>query len=163
MKVTLKTLQESYRQLGLLCAQEIPKGQGKIAYKLGRIKADIDKEIRGFTTEIERICKQYGWKLGAKGEVSWIDENREDKIKPEDIELFNKEINQIGEDTFANEPFLERAVPFTLEELDSVFTLTGEMCAALGWLIVDKAEAGQDAKNAMADDSEAKKAAASGD
>lgn len=163
MKVTLKTLQESYKQLTLLCSQEIPKGQGKIAYKLGRIKADVDKEIRGFNTEIERICKQYGWRLGPKGDVFWLDETREDKIKSEDIDLFNKEINQIGEDTFANEPFLDRATPFTLEELDPVFALTGEMCAVLGWLIVDKAEAAPDAKNATAVNSEAKKAAASGD
>lgn len=133
MKLSLRELNKSYSQLQLLCAQEVPKGQEKLAYKLGRIKDGADSEIERMNKSLYRMAKARGFLLQANGaspRMIGSDKQAEDEL----IAEFNEEAELLMDDTIIE----LWGVPFTLDDIKHHFTLTGEMCAKLGWLIRDE-------------------------
>lgn len=132
MRINLKQLNKSYQQLQLLAGKELPKGQGKLAYKLGRIKETADDEVERLNKELAKMSKAHGFYIGGPNQPP-RPVNKDEELTDEQIEAFNDDA-----DKMMNETFIDLwGDPFRLEELEPHIALSGEMCAKLSWLIID--------------------------
>lgn len=131
MKVSLKTLNRSYAQFQYLSSQPFPKGQGKLAYKIGRIKEQVDAEIERLNRHLKIMGDTYGMSLGSAQRAPRMMDGGE--VSDEIVDAFNFDADEFMQSTIVE----IWGDPFSLDDLTPYLEISAETCARLSWLIFD--------------------------
>ena len=128
--MTKLPLKEATNQKFLESISEILKLSlpAKLSYKLTKISAKVDEEVKLFDAERKKLLKKYCF-LDENGDLV-IKDNKADFKSVGDAELFTKEVNELVEVCFDCETI-------KLDELENVKDLKGMYISGIFPIIVE--------------------------